>query len=54
MRILADGEELFVGKVRAFKPSVMESFPLPAKVIKQALDLGVNNIVLSVDSIEEA
>lgn len=54
VRILADGEELFVGKVRAFKPSVMESFPLPAKVIKQALDLGVNDIVLSVDSIEEA
>lgn len=54
VRILADGEELFVGKVRAFKPSVMESFLLPAKVIKQALDLGVNDIVLSVDSIEEA
>lgn len=54
VRILADGEELFVGKVRAFKPSVMESFPLPAKVIKQALDLGVNDIVLSVDSIEKA
>ena len=54
MRILADGEELFAGKVRAFKPSVMESFPLPAKVIKQALDLGVSEIVLSVDPIEEA
>lgn len=39
VRILADGEELFVGKVRAFKPSVMESFPLPAKVIQRALDL---------------
>ena len=39
VRILADGEKLFAGKVRAFKPSVMESFPLPAKVIKQALDL---------------
>lgn len=54
VRILADGKELFVGKVRPFKPSVMESFPLPAKVIKQALDLGASEIVLSVDSIEEA
>lgn len=54
VRILADGEELFAGKVRAFKPSVMESFPLPAKVIQRALDLGVNEIVLSVDPIEEA
>ena len=54
VRILADGEELFVGKVRAFKPSVMESFPLPAKVIQRALDLGVSEIVLSVDPVEEA
>lgn len=54
VRILADGEELFAGKARAFKPSVMESFPLPAKVIKQALDLGASEIVLSVDPIEEA
>lgn len=54
MRILAGGEELFVDKVRAFKPSVMESFPMPAKVIKQALDLGVSEIVLSVNPIEEA
>lgn len=54
VRILAGGEELFAGKVRAFKPSVMESFPLPAKVIKQALDLGASKIVLSVDPIEEA
>lgn len=54
VRILADGEELFVGKVRAFKPSVMESFPLPAKVIKQALCLGASEIILSVDPIEEA
>lgn len=54
MRILADGEELFVGKVRAFKPSVMESFPLPAKVIQRALDLGASEIVLSVDPVEEA
>ena len=53
VRILADGEELFAGKVRAFKPSVMESFPLPAKVIQQALDLGASEIVLSVDPIEE-
>lgn len=52
--ILAGDEELFAGKVRAFKPSVMESFPLPAKVIKQALDLGASEIVLSVDPIEEA
>lgn len=52
--ILADGEELFSGKVRAFKPSVMESFPLPAKVIQRALDLGVNEIILSVDPVEEA
>ena len=54
VRILADGEELFVGKVRAFKPSVMESFPLPAKVIKQVLDLGASEIILSVDPVEEA
>lgn len=54
MRILAGDEELFAGKVRAFKPSVMESFPLPAKVIKQALDLGASEIVLSVDPVEEA
>lgn len=54
VRILADGEELFAGKVRAFKPSVMESFPLPAKVIQQALDLGTSEIVLSVDPVEEA
>lgn len=52
--ILADGEELFAGKVRAFKPSVMENFPLPAKVIQRALDLGASEIVLSVDPIEEA
>lgn len=54
MRILAGDEELLAGKVRAFKPSVMESFPLPAKVIQQALDLGANEIVLSVDPVEEA
>ena len=54
VRILANGEEVFAGKVRAFKPSVMESFPLPAKVIKQAFDLGASEIVLSVDPIEEA
>lgn len=54
VRILAGGEELFAGKVRAFKPSVMESFPLPAKVIQRALDLGASEIVLSVDPVEEA
>lgn len=54
VRILADGEELFAGKVRPFKPSVMESFPLPAKVIQRALDLGASEIVLSVDPVEEA
>lgn len=54
VRILANGEELFAGKVRAFKPSVMESFPLPAKVIQNALDLGASEIVLSVDPVEEA
>lgn len=53
VRILADGEELFAGKVRAFKPSVMESFPLPAKVIQHALDLGASEIILSVDPVEE-
>ena len=52
--ILAGDEELFAGKVRAFKPSIMESFPLPAKVIQQALDLGASEIVLSVDPVEEA
>ena len=54
VRILAGGEELFAGKVRAFKPSVMESFPLPAKVIQRALDLGASEIVLSVDPTEKA
>lgn len=54
VRILAGDEELLAGKVRAFKPSVMESFPLPAKVIKQALDLGASEMVLSVDPVEEA
>ena len=54
VRILAGDEELFAGKVRPFKPSVMESFPLPAKVIQRALDLDVSEIVLSVDPIEEA
>lgn len=54
VRILAGDEELFAGKVRPFKPSVMESFPLPAKVIHQALDLGTSEIVLSVDPVEEA
>lgn len=53
VRILAGDEELFAGKVRPFKPSVMESFPLPAKNIQQALDLGANEIVLSVDPVEE-
>lgn len=53
VRILAGDEELFAGKVRPFKPSVMESFPLPAKIIQQALDLGANEIVLSVDPVEE-
>ena len=54
VRILAEGEELLAGKVRAFKPSVMESYPLPAKVIQRALDLGAREIILSVDPIEEA
>ena len=54
VRILAGDKELFAGKVRPFKPSVMESFPLPAKVIQRALDLGVSEIVLSVDPVEEA
>ena len=54
VRILAGDKELFAGKVRAFKPSVMESFPLPANVIQCALDLGVSEIILSVDPVEEA
>ena len=54
VRILAGNEELFAGKVRPFKPSVMESFPLPAKVIQRALDMGVSEIALSVDPVEEA
>lgn len=54
VRILAGDEELFAGKVRAFKPSVMESFPLPAKVIQRTLELGAREIILSVDPIEEA
>lgn len=54
VRIIAGSEELFAGKVRSFKPSVMESFPLPAKVIQRALDMGASEIVLSVDPVEEA
>lgn len=54
VRILAGNEELFAGKVRPFKPSVMESFPLPTKAIQRALDMGVSEIVLSVDPAEEA
>ena len=54
VRILAGDEELFAGKVRQFKPSIMESFPLPPKVIQRALDLGASEIVLSVDPVEEA
>ena len=54
VRILAGDEELLTGKVRPFKPSVMESFPLPPKVIQRALDLGASEIVLSVDPVEEA
>ena len=54
VRILAGDEELLAGNVRPFKPSVMESFPLPAKVIQRVLDLGVSEIVLSVDPVEEA
>lgn len=54
VKILADGEELFAGKARAFKPSVMESFPLPAKVIQQAFDMGASELILSVDPVEEA
>lgn len=54
VRILAGDEELFAGKVRPFKPSVMESFPLPAKAIQRALDMGVSEIVLSVDPVEKA
>lgn len=54
VRILAGDEELLTGKVRPFKPSVMESFPLPAKVIQRSLDLGASEIVLSVDPVEEA
>lgn len=54
VRILAGDEELFAGKVRPFKPNVMESFPLPAKAIQRALDIGVSEIVLSVDPVEEA
>ena len=54
VRILAGGEELFAGKVRAFKPSVMESLPLPAKVLQQALDMDASELILSVDPVEEA
>ena len=54
VHILAGGDELIAGKVRSFKPSVMENFPLPPKVIQRALDLGASVIVLSVDPVEEA
>lgn len=54
VRILANGEELSAGKIRPFKPSVMESFPVPAKVIQRALDLGASEIILSIDPVVEA
>ena len=54
VHILAGGDELIAGKVRSFKPSVMENFPLPPKVIQRALDLGASEIVLPVDPVEEA
>lgn len=54
VRILAGDEELLTDKVRPFKPSVMESFPLPPKVIQRTLELGAREIILSVDPIEEA
>lgn len=54
VHILAGGDELIAGKVRSFKPSVMENFPLPPKVIQRTLDLGASEIVLSVDPVEEA
>ncbi len=49
VRIWQRREKCLQARVRAFKPSVMESFPLPAKVIQRALDLGASEIVLSVD-----
>lgn len=54
MHIYADDELLFAGKVRAYKPSVMEAAPLTAKMISRALDAHANNITLSIDLVEEA
>lgn len=49
VQIEADGEVVFAGKARTFKPSEMESFPIPAKIADKVHD----SIVLSVVPEEE-
>lgn len=54
VRILAGDETLLEGKVRAFKPSIMESFPVPGRILERAVAMGASGITLSVDPVEEA
>lgn len=54
LRIFTGNELLFEGKPRAFKPSIMESAPLTARMIEQALELHASEpITLSVEPVEE-
>lgn len=54
VRILAGNETLLEGKVRAFKPSIMESFPVPKRILERTVAMGASGITLSVDPVEEA
>ena len=47
--IICGDEVLFTGKPRAFKPSIMESAPLTAKMIERAH----GTVTLSVEPVEE-
>lgn len=49
IRITSEGETLFEGKPRAFKPSIMESVPLTPKMLERAR----GSICFSVDPITE-
>lgn len=54
LRIYAGEELLFEGKPRAFKPSIMESAALTAKMLERAQKLHANGpITLCIDPVEE-
>lgn len=54
LRIYAGEELLFEGKPRAFKPSIMETAPLTAKMLERAQKLHANGpITLCIDPVEE-